>query len=206
LDYKNFPQDLWIYEQLIWEVKPSIIFEVGVNNGGFTLWLAERLRSLKLYADYQNLQTGSSPSNPKVVGIDLDLSKAIYNVSLHSDLASYICLEYANAADASQLEILARKYVSREDRILVIEDSAHVYETTRATLTALAPFVSKGSFLIVEDGCVDYEHLRQSRDWPRGVSCAIDEFLLTHPDFVQDTIGDRYTITCHPGGYLRRVA
>lgn len=203
---QKFPQDLWIYEQIIWEVKPTIVFEVGVNNGGFTLWLADRLRALKLYADSLVEATQPPSQLPRVIAIDIDLSKATHNVALHRDLTPYISLEYANAADAAQLTQLAHKHIADTDKVLVIEDSAHIYDTTSATLLALAPFVSPGSFFIVEDSCVDYNHLRESEQWPRGVTEAIHEFLSTHSEFIQDPIGDRYTITCHPGGYLRRVA
>ncbi|MGF1569123.1 MAG: CmcI family methyltransferase [Nodosilinea sp.] len=202
---QKFPQDLWLYERLLWEVKPTVVFEVGVNQGGFSLWLAERLRSIQLH----QLASANASQRPtpgvRVVGIDIDISNAQANLVHHADLASYICFEQVDAAHASALTEMAQRYVSSEDSVLVIEDSAHIYATTMASLVALAPLVSLNSYFIVEDGCVDFEHLRECEQWPRGVMQAVQDFLLTHPEFVQDSIGDCYTITCHPGGFLRRI-
>ncbi len=38
--------DLMIYEEIIWEVKPTIIIEIGSSQGGSALWLADRAKML----------------------------------------------------------------------------------------------------------------------------------------------------------------
>ena len=62
-------------------------------------------------------------------------------------------------------------------RCLVVEDSAHDYETTSAALRGFAQFVSVGGFFVVEDGVVDVEALRVDEDWPRGVRKATEDWL-----------------------------
>ncbi len=39
----KFPEDLRTYEQIIWERRPQVVVEVGVQYGGSTLWLRDRL-------------------------------------------------------------------------------------------------------------------------------------------------------------------
>jgi len=45
LTVKN-PMDMWIYQEIIWEVKPDVIVEIGTYVGGSTLYLAQVLDGL----------------------------------------------------------------------------------------------------------------------------------------------------------------
>src|SRR6185312_14787324 len=64
-------------------------------------------------------------------------------------------------------------------RCLVIEDTAHTYETTMASLRGFSRFVPDNGFFVVEDGTVDREELRLESRWPRGVLRAVDDWLKT---------------------------
>jgi cephalosporin hydroxylase len=101
-----------------------------------------------------------------------------------------------------------RELVADRDRRFVIEDSAHVYATTRAALDEFAALVPVGGFMVVEDGCVDVEELRISEDWPRGVLPALDDWLASAPgrDFQVRRDLELYGVSCHPRGFLQRVA
>ena len=37
--------DVFLYEQLMWELKPKTIFESGTYTGGCALWMADTMRS-----------------------------------------------------------------------------------------------------------------------------------------------------------------
>ena len=73
-----------------------------------------------------------------------------------------------------------------------MEDSEHVYETTMASLNALAHYVPVNGYLVVEDGAVDVEELRVEDDWPRGVLPALREWLRS-PE------GQTFTVRPRPG-------
>src|ERR1035437_9792295 len=92
-------------------------------------------------------------------------------------------------------------------RCMLVEDSAHTYETTRAALDGFAHFVARGGFIVVEDGCVDIEPMRADPDWPRGVLPAIADWLASPPGqgFVVRRDLEIYGITCHPQGFLQRT-
>jgi cephalosporin hydroxylase len=89
---------------------------------------------------------------------------------------------------------------------LVIDDSAHVYETTRAALDGFHRFVAPGGFFVVEDGCVDIEALRLAPDWPRGVLPALHDWLATEAGraFAVRRDLELYGVACHPEGFLQR--
>ena len=91
-------------------------------------------------------------------------------------------------------------------RCLVIEDSAHVYDTTWAAFAGFAGFVPEGDFFVVEDGCVDVEEMRPDGSWPRGVLPALRDWLRT-PEGEEFTVRhdlELYGISCHPEGFLQR--
>jgi cephalosporin hydroxylase len=90
---------------------------------------------------------------------------------------------------------------------MVIEDSAHVYETTSAALTHFSRFVQPGGYFVVEDGCVDVEQLRLEDQWPRGVLPALHDWLATDDggEFKVRRDLELYGLTCNPEGFLQRV-
>jgi hypothetical protein len=63
-------------------------------------------------------------------------------------------------------------------------------------------------YFVVEDGYVDVDEMRQSDDWPRGVLPAINDWLATPEGkgFAVRRDLELYGISCHPRGFLQRVA
>jgi cephalosporin hydroxylase len=106
-----------------------------------------------------------------------------------------------------ELPMRVEKLLRPDDRCLVIEDSAHEYDTTLAALRGFARFVSPGGFFVVEDGCVDVDEMR-IEGWPRGVLPALHEWLESEDGagFTQRRDLELYGITCHPEGFLQRTA
>lgn len=195
----KFPEDLRAYEHLLWLSAPDTVIELGTHCGGSALWFRDRLRTLGAY--------GRIERTPRVVSIDIDQSFA------RSDLAA------ADPAFAGEIDLLEADVTDPElpDRVaatldpgarcLVVEDSAHVLETTRAALEGFARFVPVGGFLVVEDGCVDIEEMRlPAGDWPRGVLPALDGWLATPEGSRFEVRRDLelYGVSCHPRGFLQR--
>jgi cephalosporin hydroxylase len=194
----KFPEDLRVYEHLLWLDAPNVVIEIGAQFGASTLWFRDRLRSL---ANYGRID------RPRVIAIelDIDLLKDSLN-AVHADHLENIELVGGDVTDP-ELPARIEELLLPVDRCLVIEDSAHVYETTKAALTGFARFVPPAGFLVVEDGCVDVDELRIRPDWPRGVLPALREWLDT-PEGSQFELRsdlELYGITCHPGGFLQRV-
>jgi cephalosporin hydroxylase len=46
------PVDLWLFEELLQEVRPRLVVESGVLEGGFSWWLIDRLRTHLIEADF----------------------------------------------------------------------------------------------------------------------------------------------------------
>jgi cephalosporin hydroxylase len=195
----KFPEDLRVYEHLLWEMRPDAVIEIGAENGGSALWFRDRLATIARYG---------GAASPRVVSIDIAPERA--RAELAEADPSYerdITLIEGDVRDP-ELPARVRELVGPAARCLVVEDSAHTYETSLAALCGFAAFVPVGGWFVVEDGCVDVEELRPTDDWPRGVRPAIEEWLAAPEGagFVQRRDAEVYGLTSHPGGFLQRVA
>jgi cephalosporin hydroxylase len=194
----KFPEDLRVYEQLLWLARPDVVVELGAQFGASALWLRDRLRTLAAYG---------LVSTPRVISVDLELAHARAGVArvdpVYSDTIAFL------EGDVCDPDVRRRvgELVGDRARCLVIEDSAHTAETTAAALRLYSDLVPAGGFFIVEDGCVDVEWMRVDPTWPRGVLPAIDAWLTTTQGASFEVRRDLeiYGMTCHPGGFLQRV-
>lgn len=177
------PLDAWIYQEILHDVKPDVVIEIGSNEGGSTLFLAHMLDLI---------------GNGRVVSVDIDRSR--FRVSHERiDLVT---------GDSSAEETVARVAALCEGkRGLVIHDADHNKNPVLRDLRAYERFVSVGSYLIVEDGIVDLFRPGDGLGWfAEGPLAAIEEFVRERPDFVVDSARERYVMTYNPKGFLRRVS
>ena len=90
---------------------------------------------------------------------------------------------------------------------MVVDDSAHTYESTAAVLQSYGDLVQPGGFFVVEDVGVDIEGLRQDPGWPRGVLAALEEWLQSASGKRFDVRRDLelYGVTNILQGFLQRT-
>lgn len=195
----QFPEDLRVFEHLLWLSRPSTVIEIGAQFGGSALWFRDRLRVLRNYG---------LDDAVRVVAIDIDTAAAAAALAdADPEFADSITLVEGDVLDP-QLPDRIAEIIGEDARCMVVEDSAHTYETTRAALEGFARFVPPGGFLVVEDGCVDIEAMRADPAWPRGVLPAISDWLETTAGraFVVRRDLEIYGVSCHPQGFLQRTA
>jgi cephalosporin hydroxylase len=195
----KFPEDLRTYEHLLWKMRANVVIDIGTWTGASALWFRDRLRTMHSYGRVDT---------PRVVSIDIDQEHAVAAVaSADPDYANTITFLEGDVCDQALPELVARG-LPRNARCLVVEDSAHVYETTHAALLGFSRFVPIGGYFVVEDGCVDIEQMRLDDSWPRGVLPAIADWLSTSDgeDFRVRRNLELYGMSCHPGGFLQRTS
>ncbi|MFN2606527.1 MAG: CmcI family methyltransferase [Acidimicrobiales bacterium] len=179
--WKN-PLDAWIYQEIVHEVRPDVIVELGSASGGSALFLAHLLELL---------------GHGVIVSVDIDRTSF---VAEHPRLLTVTGPSSAAATVEQVVELCRGK------RALVIHDADHAKEQVLEDLHCYAPLVGVGSYLIVEDGIVDvfrpWEALGVSYEGPLA---AIEAFLRTTDDFEVDAGRERYVLTQNPRGFLRRV-
>jgi cephalosporin hydroxylase len=194
----KFPEDLRVYEHLLWRSRANVVIEIGTEHGGSALWFRDRLRAIASYGRI---------ADPKVISIDVDTATARANLEAadpsYGDAIEFVDGDVTDAALPTEIE----RRLPTDSRCLVVEDSAHTYETTSAALRGFARFVPVGGFFVVEDGCVDVEEMRASEDWPHGVLPALHDWLrsLAGASFRTRRELELYGISCHPEGFVERV-
>ena len=190
----KFPEDLRTYEHLLWESAANVVIEFGSYGGGSVLWFRDRLEAMVRHGRIRD---------PLVISVDIDAAATRANVR---DRGGVVILE-ADLLDPD-LPAQIRGLLPADARPFIVEDSAHEYDTTRAALTGFADLVAVGGFFVVEDGCVDVEQLRLDPSWPRGVLPALRDWLATPQGrrFAVRRDLEIYGLSCHPGGFLQRVA
>jgi cephalosporin hydroxylase len=194
----KFPEDLRAYEHIMWSTAPDAVIEIGTSFGASALWFRDRLRWLEAYG---RIERG------RVISIDLDQAEARQLMAAADPRFEETITLIEGDVTTPGLPELVERELPAGARALVVEDSAHVYETTMAALVGFARFVPRGGYLVVEDGYVDIEERRTAPELPRGVLPAVRDWLTTREGrcFAVDRDAELYGVSSHPEGFLQRV-
>lgn len=171
------PVDFWIYQEIIYEVKPDVIIEVGNFFGGSTLALAHILANI---------------GEGRVIGLDIDHSKISFSHPRITFITGNACEQIKKV----------KELIAGGDKVLVIEDSSHEYQNTLDVMRTFGPLVTPGSYMIVEDSL--FYHGIDIGPNP-GPYEAIEQFMVGNMDFIIDRSRERFIITTNPKGYLKRI-
>jgi cephalosporin hydroxylase len=175
------PLDCWIYQEILMEVQPQVIIELGSYTGGSTLFFCHML----------DLIGGEG------VVVSIDINRDLFQAA-HPRM---ILITGDCADPAVQAQVAS---MCHNRRCLVVHDADHHQDAVLRDLRAYSPFVSEGSYFIVEDGIVDLVELP---GWGKqaGPLPAIQMFLAATDDFIVDIKRERYLLTYNPSGFLKRV-
>jgi cephalosporin hydroxylase len=174
--------DAWVYQEIIHEVRPEIIIEIGNAHGGSTLYLANLLDLL---------------GRGDVIAVDID----------HSTFRARHPRITTVTGDSLAPETLARVETLAGGRLgLVIHDGDHSREHVLGDLRAYAKFVQAGSYFIVEDTIIDLFRAGDGLGSVNGPLGAVEQFAREDSRFQIDTEREAFVLTFNPRGYLKRVA
>jgi cephalosporin hydroxylase len=183
---RKSPLDAWILQEIVHDVAPDVVVEIGSYAGGSTLYFAHLLDLL-----------GAG----EVVSIDVDRSR--WSAGDHSRIRVLT----GNSSDAGIQAAVAETCSGR--RVLICHDGDHTRAQVLRDLRDYADLVSLGSYFVVEDGIVDLFpvgtalHPEKFLEGPLG---AIDDFLASDTRFRVDEHRERFGVTWNPRGYLERIA
>ena len=175
------PFDLWIYQEIINDIRPDVIIESGTGRGGSTLFLASCCDLV---------------GNGKVISID---------ISDQSNKPRHKRITYLQGSSVSE-EIINRvqQSLSGKDKVLVVLDSDHSMQHVLKELNIYSRYVTEGSYIIVEDTNVG-GHPIKAGHCP-GPMEAVKEFIKTNTSFTVDRSKEKFLLTFNPNGYLKKLA
>jgi cephalosporin hydroxylase len=178
------PSDLWVYQEIVTEIRPDVIVETGTRFGGSALFLASVCDLL---------------DHGRVVTVDLeDLA------SNDTVRRSHPRITYVIGSSTSQRALDAvRRQLDGAQTVMVILDSDHSMTHVTDELRLYAPLVTQGSYLIVEDTQIN-GHPTVPNAGP-GPMEALAVFLKENTEFVPDRNREKFLVTFNPRGFLKRV-
>jgi cephalosporin hydroxylase len=177
------PLDLWIYQEIIKEVQPDIIIETGTAQGGSALYMATILDAL---------------GKGKIITIDIKKS---------SKRPQHKRIHYLKGSSLSKKIIKdVISMIRSRDKVMVVLDSNHAMEHVYAEMLMYHSFVTKNSYLVVEDTHMHGFPVRPSFPIGGGPMEAVKLFLSEYGDFVVDTSREKFLLTFFPSGFLKKIA
>jgi len=189
----QYPQDMIAMQEIIWELKPDLIIETGIAHGGSLIYYASLLELI---------------GKGEVLGIDIDIREHNRKEIEKHPMFRRIKMLQGSSVD-KQLVERVKQYTEGKSVVIVLLDSNHTHEHVLQELELYAPFVTKGSYLVVFDTIVEHmpDNYLPGRAWGRGDNpkTAVAAFLEKNDQFeINTAIDNKLLISVAPGGYLKR--
>ena len=181
------PLDLWMVQQIIYEIQPDFVIETGTFRGGSALFWAHTLHGMGL-------------EDSRVLTVDLyhHLDQAPRNPLWDQYVRFYL----GSSTDPKIVEQVADLVHGK--KTLIFLDSDHRMHHVLRELELYAPLVSPGSYIVVEDTHIDALNTQPAVG--PGPMAAVEEFLRSEAgaEFERDISREAFVLTFNPGGWLRR--
>lgn len=129
LRIRKTPLDLWVYREMLEELRPAVVIEFGTWQGGSALWFCHQFEALGF---------------GRVVSVDIDLPPM---------LPSHRRLTFVKGDSLSKQtvrDVFAQAH-NETGPVLLIEDSRHTFGHVLRELNLYWPLVTPGSYFVVED-------------------------------------------------------
>jgi cephalosporin hydroxylase len=180
------PNDVWITQEIICEVKPDVIVEAGTCMGGSAAIWAMVLQQVN--------------PNGRVITIDIQdrVTSEARTLPIIRESVDFLI---GSSTDPKIVDEIRRRTEGK--KVLVLLDSDHSKEHVVKEMDAYGPMVTKGSYMIVQDTNINGHPVLP--EFGPGPWEALDEFLPGNPQFQPDKSREHLMFTMHPRGYLRRI-
>lgn len=180
------PGDMWNYQEIIFELKPSLIIEFGTYSGGATLFFAALLDQMS--------------HRSKILSVDIDHHIMDERLNHHPRIE----LMLASSTTPQVAQKISQLRQEFPGSVFVILDSNHEKNHVFAEMLLLRPLLKTGDYLIVEDGNINGHPVLPG--WGEGPYEAIEQYVSLYPhdyQFDQDR-EQKFGFTFAPKGFLIR--
>ncbi|PWC55373.1 hypothetical protein TSO221_05240 [Azospirillum sp. TSO22-1] len=182
----KFPNDLMLYQEIVFETKPDLIIETGTYNGGSAFFLAHLLDLI---------------GHGRIVTVDVEPMP---------DRPQHPRITYQTGSSIDPAIVDPLRAEAEGKTVLVSLDSSHLASHVLAEMRIYADLVSVGSYMVVEDSNINGHPVWPGYTEPpnpeaSGPMEAIRRFVDERGDFVIDALKHRLLVTNNPNGYLKRL-
>jgi cephalosporin hydroxylase len=173
------PLDMWLYQEMVYYLKPDLIIETGTALGGSALYFASLMDLL---------------CKGQIVTIDIESPKS----KPQHPRVTYI----QGSSVAAEIMETLNQYVKGKEVVLVFLDSDHTKAHVLKEMELYGRLVTSGSYMVVEDTNMNGHPV--FKDFGEGPYEAVEEFLKTHGDFCVDHSWEKFLFSFNTHGYLRK--
>jgi len=177
------PLDQIIYEEILDDVRPECIVELGSYAGGSGLWFHDHMKIFN--------------KSPRCMTISIDIIEKKPKPELIDTNHIFIT---ADTTEQSTFDDV-RNLIGNRAPVLVIEDAEHNYRTTYRNLCLWWSLVTLGSYFVVEDTVLEFYFGKKL-----GNLKATIDFLKGNKHFKIDREREKYVAINSPMGFLKRVS
>jgi cephalosporin hydroxylase len=166
----QFPDDLLRLQEVVVAVKPEVIIETGIWQGGSVLFFATLCRLL---------------GKGRVISVDIHIPAGLRSHIENGPFADLITLIEGDSSDPAIIERV-HALAGKPQSAFVFLDSDHSKAHVRRELEAYCDLVAPGSYIVAADGVME-----SLVDTPLGQpewdldnpAAAAREFVVEHPEF-----------------------
>lgn len=178
--------DMWNYQEILFELKPSLVIEFGTLHGGSALFFASMMRQI------------GAPF--KVLSVDISHEPLDPAAQRDPDI---VFVESSSTIPAVA-EHIQRLKGDFPGSIFAILDSDHSMDHVLAEMKLLRPLLCAGDYLVVEDSDINGHPLMPG--WGPGPYEAIEAYEREFPDdYAHDVAREnKFGWTSAPNGFLIR--
>lgn len=179
------PMDVWMLQEILYEVKPDLMVECGAFHGGSAALWATILEEIN--------------PDARIISIDIeDRMQEARKLPVVERRVEFI------VGSSTSPDVVARvRERAAGKRVVVLLDSDHSRAHVLEELRSYAPVVGVGSYLIVQDTNINGHPVLP--EFGPGPWEAVEEFLRDTAAFEVDRSRERLLFTFSPNGYLKRV-
>jgi len=175
------PLDMWVYQEIFFELKPAVIVETGTFRGGSACYMGALCDIL---------------GQGRIVTVDIE--------ELAPDSPRHERVTYVTASSIAEDTLRrVRTFVGDDKPVLVVLDSDHTRDHVLQELRLYGELVTRGSYMIVEDSNINGHPVNPGIG--PGPMEAIRAFLKQTDRFVIDDTREKYFMSFNPRGYLKCV-
>lgn len=194
----QLPEDMLRIQEVIFALQPDLIIETGVAHGGSLVFYASLCKAME---------------KGRIIGIDIEIrphNRSAIEAHALSDRITLI----EGSSTAPEVVEQVHSLVRPGETVLVILDSNHSYQHVMGELTAYAPLVTPGSYIVATDGIMfdladvprgdaDWRHNNPSRA-ALDFAASHEEFTIEQPAWPFNESELHSNITHWPHAWLKR--
>jgi len=185
IETQQNPNDVWITQEILFEVKPDFMVEAGTRRGGSAAVWAMILEQI----------------NPDARVITIDIEDQVTDARNLDIVRRKVDFLVGSSTDPEILAEVKRR--TQGKKVVVLLDSAHDKQNVLNELNAYAPLIGVGSYLIVQDTVVNGHPIWT--EYGPGPYEAVQEFMANNDDFKVDRSRERLLLTLCRKGFLKRI-